>query len=526
VVSWPIKANTYDGPVSTARRVILAGSGGLVLFWAFPDVGWWPTAILAIGVLYMALRDAPTRVGFGLGWLFGMTFLLPHLWWAYVAAGWLPWAALSAAESIAIGLLGAFTARMTRRGTLGRFVWLEPVAFALLWVGAEQLRSAWPLGGFPWGRLAFSMADSPLARLVWLGGVPLVSFAVALLGAILGVGILALGERRISQGLAALVGVIAFGLLPLGLPLEGRAESGVLTVAWAQGNLANEGLDSFGRAREVADNHRDATLALAQEYPDTPVDLIIWPESASDIDPRSDVQTAAAATEAARAFNAPLLLGTNDYSPAEGRYNTSIVWLPSGKALPGVEYRKQQIVPFGEYIPNRSFVRLFSKEVDRVVTDVIPGEGPTRIDIPIASLDRDVIIGPIICFEVAYDWVSRDAVREGAEFLAVQTNNATFGVTAESTQQLAMSRLRAMETGRATFQISTVGVSAVISPTGRVVDRAELFTGDAGIAIVPLRTTLTPASKWGAPLALGLELLAGLVALGAVFTRPLGRNGR
>jgi len=498
----------------------------LVLFLAFPDVGWWPTAILAIGILYMALRDAPTRVGFGLGWLFGMTFLLPHLWWAYVAVGWIPWVALSAAESIAIGLVGAFTARLTRLGMLGRLQWLEPAGFALLWVGAEQLRSAWPFGGFPWGRLAFSMADSPLARAAWLGGVPLVSLMVALFGAILGVGFLALGERRIVQGLAAPVALIALGLLPLGLPLDGRAENGVLTVAWAQGNLANEGLDSFARAREVTENHRDATLTLAQEHPLAAVDLIVWPENASDIDPRRDAETAATVTQAAQAFGVPLLLGTNDYSPDNGRYNTSLVWLPSGVPLEGAEYRKQQPAAFAEYIPIRSIARRFSSDVDRVSVDVLPGEWPARIDVPIASLDRDVTVGPIICFEVAYDWVPRQAVREGAEFLAVQTNNATFGVTAESTQQLAMSRLRAMETGRATFQISTVGVSAVISPTGRVVDRAELFTRDGGIATVPLRTTLTPASRWGGPMALGLELRAVLMALGAVFTRPLGRIGR
>ncbi|MBC7298776.1 MAG: apolipoprotein N-acyltransferase, partial [Demequina sp.] len=214
----------------------------------------------------------------------------------------------------------------------------------------------------------------------------------------------------------------------------------------------------------------------------------------------------------------------NDYTPVNGRYNTSRVWLPSGQALPGAADRKQQPAAFAEYIPMRSIARRFSSAVDRVSVDVLPGEGPARIEVPITSLDRDVTVGPIICFEVAYDWVPRQAVREGAEFLAVQTNNATFGATAESTQQLAMSRIRAMETGRATFQVSTVGVSAVISPTGRVIDRAELFTRDAGIATVPLRTTLTPASHWGGPLAVGLELLAGLVALGVLLSRSRGRG--
>jgi apolipoprotein N-acyltransferase len=362
-----------------------------------------------------------------------------------------------------------------------------------------------------------------LGRLSWLGGAPLVSLAVALLGAILAVGFFAISERRIVAGLAAPVAVIIVSLLPIVLPLDGRAQTGEITIAWAQGNLANEGLDSFARAREVTNNHRDATLALAKEYPGAAVDLIIWPENASDIDPRADTETAAAVTASARAFMAPLLFGTNDYSPDNGRYNTSMVWLPSGVPLEGAEYRKQQPAAFAEYIPIRSIARIFSSDVDRVSVDVLPGQWPARIDVPIAALDRDVTVGPIICFEVAYDWVPRQAAREGAEFLAVQTNNATFGVTPESTQQLAMSRLRAMELGRSTFQVSTVGVSAVISPTGRVLDRAELFTRDGGIATVPLRESLTPAAQWGGALALALVLLAGLMAAAALLT-PSGRR--
>ena len=525
-MSWRTDANAYAGAVSTARRVTLAAVSGVALFLAFPDVGWWALAPAAIGGLYVAVRDATARGGFGFGWVFGMTFFLPHLWWAYVAVGPVPWLALSAVESVAIGLVGALMAHVRRSAMCASARWLEPVAFALLWTGAELLRSGWPFGGFPWGRIAFGVVDSPLAQLAWLGGAPLVSFTAALIGAVLGAGALALRERRIIFTLASAVSVVPLVLLPLGLPLDARAEDGTLTVAWAQGNLANEGLDSFARAREVTSNHRDATLELAADNPGAAVDLVIWPENASDIDPRVDAETAAAITEAASAFDAPLLLGTNDYSPAEGRYNTSLVWLPSGEALDGAEYHKQQPAAFAEYIPIRSIARRFSSDVDRVSVDVIAGEGPARISIPIASLGRDVVVGPIICFEVAYDWVPRQAAREGAEFLAVQTNNATFGATAESTQQLAMSRLRAIETGKATLQISTVGVSAVISPTGRVLDHAALFTRDAGIAVIPLRTSLTPATHWGGPIEVGFEVLAVLIGVAAIVLRVRKRDIR
>src|SRR5690606_22928953 len=160
-------------------------------------------------------------------------------------------------------------------------------------------------------------------------------------------------------------------------------------------------------------------------------------------------------------------------------------------------YAKQRPAPFAEYIPMRDLARRFSDAVDRVRTDMLPGTGVAVVDLPSTRLDRDVRLGVGICFEVAYDRIIREAVQHGAEVLVVPTNNATFGITAESTQQLAMSRLRAIEHGRATVQISTVGVSGVITPRGRVVERTELFTPAQMKAELPLRTTLTPASRYG-----------------------------
>ena len=522
--SLPTKRTAYAGPVSSARRVLIAIAGGLTLFLAFPDVGWWIAAPVAIAMFYVAILRATARGAFGYGWLLGMAFFLPHLWWAFVAVGPVPWIALSALESIAIGLVGCLFVHVKRSKLLDRARWLEPAVFSVLWVALELLRSGWPFGGFPWGRVAFSAVDSPFVRLAWLGGAPLVSFAVVLVGAMVGAAVVALRERRLLAATAAALASVAAFVAPIGVPLDGRAETGTLSVAWVQGNLANEGLDSFERAREVTQNHRDASLDLAAREPNTPIDLVIWPESASDIDPRFDAETAGDITVAAQALDAPILLGTNDYTPENGRYNLSLVWLPDGTQLAGAEYRKQVPAAFAEYIPIRSIARIFSKEVDRISTDVLPGKDPARIEVPITSLGRTVTLGPIICFEVAYDWVPRQAAREGAEFLAVQTNNATFGVTPESTQQLAMSRLRAIETGRATLQVSTVGVSAVISPTGRVVDRAELFTRAAGIAEIPLRTSLTPATHWGGPLEVAFEAFGAAIAGLAIALRMRRRR--
>ena len=507
------------------RRLVMSSAAGLTLAVAFPDIGWWWAAPLALGMLYLLFRAMTPRQAFGYGWIAGISFFLPHLWWAYVAVGAVPWIALSAAEAVAVALTGWAFALVHSRVALKSLRAFEPLAFAVLWVAAELLRSAFPFGGFPWGRLAFAMADAPLVGLAWLGGAPLVSLAVALLGALGGQTLVALRNRQVVQVFAAPV----FGLVILMsgwvIPLDARAQSGTLTVGWAQGNVENAGLDSFSNAREVTGNHRDATVELAQSLSAGDIVLMVWPENASDIDPRFDSQTARAVSQAAAAVNAPVLLGTVDYTPANARYNLSLVWLPDGTQLEGQEYRKQVPAPFAEYIPLRSFARLFSEDVDRVTRDMLPGTAPARLSIPIQSLSRDVVVGPIICFEVAYDWISRQAVNEGAEFLAVQTNNATFGITPESTQQLAMSRLRAVETGRATLQVSTVGVTAVIAPDGEVLDSTELFTQDAGIAEIPLRTELSPASRFGGAVEGALAIAGALLVLIALGT-PRQRSKR
>ncbi|MFN3866227.1 MAG: apolipoprotein N-acyltransferase, partial [Demequina sp.] len=398
--------------------------------------------------------------------------------------------------------------------------WLGVLAFAVLWTGMEALRSMVPFGGFPWGRVAFSQLESSVASLAWIGGAPLASFAAALAGALLGAAAESLLKRRIIVAIAAPLAAIAVVASGLFVPLDGQATTGTLRVGVVQGNVPNAGLDAFAQAREVTRNHRDGTLALMAEDPGT-LDLLLWPENASDYDPRADEESRALVSEAAQAAGAPLLLGTNDYSPPEGRYNSMLLWSADGAVMDS--YSKQRPAPFAEYIPIRDFARKFSPEVDRVQHDVLAGEGPATIGLPVTELGRTVTLGTVICFEVAYDRIVTNAVAAGAEVLLVPTNNASFGDTAESTQQLAMSRLRAIETGRATIQASTVGVSAVIDPRGRVLQETGLFTAEQMHATLPLRDGITPAVRFRlvwewAP------LLGALALVGTGISRRLGQR--
>ncbi len=512
--------------------VLLALACGVLLVLAFPSTGLWFLAPVAVAALTLATRGRPARTGFVLGLLAGLAFFLPHLHWSGVYVGVLPWAALATLEALFVAALGA----------LLPFAWKAPgggvgtvVTVTGLWVADEALRGREPFGGFPWGRLAFSQADGPMLALARFGGAPLVSAAVAASGALLAVavvsGLRARGRRaggaaadarrprtRAAGALAAALAVVVAPLLLPGPP----AAVGYTQVAAVQGNVPAAGLEFNAQRRAVLDNHVAATLALAARVRAGTVaapDLVLWPENASDIDPLRNPDAAQQIARAADAVGVPLLVGAVLEEPQGRLSNAAIVWGPDGTAGagPGQRYVKRHPAPFAEYIPYRSFFRAVSSKVDLVRKDFVAGRSVGLLQM------GGVRVGDVICFEVAYDGLVRDPVRAGADLLVVQTNNATFGYTDESVQQLAMSRLRAVETGRSVVHISTVGVSGLIDADGRVLARSSHFTQETLVARLPLRTAITPAVRLGA-WPEGLIAALGLVLVAAAILRSRRRT--
>lgn len=526
-----------------AWTLLLASVGGLVTEMAFPGRSWWPAAIVGIALLALALRRDSARWNtlVGLGW--GLGFFLPHLYWANASVGAIPWVALAILEA---ALVGTFSAGWTwsRRALFlkGRPI-AQAAAFATAWVMIEQARSAWPFGGFPWGRLAFSQTDAPTIALASIGGAPLVSAVVAAAGALLAHALLAaraiVTDRTVRGGptrrahtrtaASALAGagvIVGAGLLvPLpasGEPVPGDPASGSLRIAAVQGNVARPGLDAFEHRLEVLRNHVAGTVAVRDAVGRGGVDVVLWPENAADVDPRTDRAARALVVEAVSAVDTPVLVGTLSYD-ALGRYNDSVLWTPDEG--PVATYTKQHPAPFGEYIPIRGFARLFTDKVDLVRTDMLPGAEVGIVPLDVARLGRTVPIADAICFEVAYDGLLREAVLAGGEIIVVQTNNASFGRTQESVQQLAMTRLRAIEHGRTAVQVSTVGVSGIIAPDGTVLQRTELFTAAQMIETVPLRSTLTLADRLGFWPLWVAAAVAVVVLLAGLRTAAAGRGG-
>ena len=496
---------------------LLAVAAGLAGWLAFPTPGVWPLAFASVAGLSLAVDRRRSRTGAWLGLLYGAAFFCPLLHWTGVYVGAAPWLILAIAEAGFFAGLGALLPVVQRLP--GAPAWV-----AAAWVLQEALRDRLPFGGFPWGRLAFSQASSPLRWFAALGGAPLVSFAVALAGALLALAARAGWAMRWRWAAVAAAGALAVPMLggllswPLGPAPDGQGRTAV--VALVQGSVPDRGLAFEDRAREVLDNHVAQTEKLATEIAAGTApkpDLVVWPENSSDVDPFTDRAAFAEIDAVVKRLGVPVLVGAILDGPgADHRRNAGILWSPTSG--PGAQYIKRHPVPFGEYIPLRSLAEKVTSAAKLVDRDMVAGTGDGLLR------GGPFPIGDVICFEVAYDSLVRSSVAAGAQLLVVQTNNATFGHTAETYQQLAMSRLRAVESGRTVLQVATTGVSAVIGPDGGIRQRSgALFTPAVLDASIPLRSTDTLATRVGAVPEYVLAALA-VAAFGAAVWRVRRRR--
>ncbi|MFD3324425.1 apolipoprotein N-acyltransferase [Streptomyces sp. NPDC058701] len=490
-------------------RAGLAALAGALLYLSFPPRPLWWLAPFALALLAGSLHGRRARAGFGLGFFAGLGYLLPLLSWTGEEVGPVPWLALTALEAAFIGLTCLGIALVSRLPA-----W--PFFAAAVWVAGEALRARAPFGGFPWGKLAFGQADGVFTPLVALGGTPLLSFGVALCGFGLYEVLRAARShpRRATAALAALAVALPVGASLASRPLvSDAAEDGTVVAALIQGNVPRLGLDFNSQRRQVLDNHAARTVQLAEDVKAGRApkpDFVVWPENSSDLDPYAEPDARAVIDRAVKAIGVPVAIGAVVAPETGPLRNTMILWDPVKG--PTETYDKRKIQPFGERIPMRSFVRLFSSDVDRVRRDFGPGKEPGVFAMAGSG------VGMVTCFEAAFDDAVRSTVRAGAQVITVPSNNATFGRSQMTYQQLAMDRVRAVEHSRTVLVPVTSGVSAVIRPDGGVVSQTKMFTADALVAEIPLRSTRTPATVVG-PLPEYALLLLAAAGLGWTATR-------
>jgi apolipoprotein N-acyltransferase len=516
----PRRSTTSDAARWWVRwlPVGLAFAGGVALYASFAPLAWWPLAVVGTAAILLAARGQSWRGGLAVGFAAGLGEFVPLIAWLHVVTP-LAWIALALIEAVYLALLGSGLAMV-----VGRLPgW--PVWTACLWVGEELVRDRWPLGGFSWGRLAFSQGNTPFTGYAALAGAPAVTFAVALSAGLLAFAVLALRNRAGRGGLAGILAAVA-GAAAVGVPLLGLAiprptEGKSVQVAVIQGNVPHPGTHFLGRAEDVLNNHLAETAVLTAKVKSGELakpQLVLWPENASDVDPFEDAKAYAEIQAAATTLGVPILVGAVLQDGPNNASNTGIVWDPA--TGPGERYTKRHLVPFGEYIPFRGLISHLTNLTTLVPENFVPGHAVGTLTVGPAT------IADVMCFEVAFDEQVRDGVTHGGQLIVVQTNNATYMHTAETQQQLAMSQLRAVEHGRSVVVAATSGISAVIAPDGRVLAKTGELTPAIIDRSVVLRSSLTIADHLGATPEWVVGILGMLSIVAGVVVNRSRRGSR
>jgi len=502
----PPRALPAPAALPLLPAVLLAVVAGFVLTGSFPGLGWWPLAFVGTALMLWSLIGRTFLSGVLVGLFGGFSFFGSLVLWSTVYLGPVPWLALSSATTVffaaGTGLIAvvwrwAPVLWPTRLGRLG----LVPLIVAGVWLTREAVISVWPWGGFSWGRLSFSQSESPFGHLAAYLGASGLSFLIAWLCALL----LQLARERTAPwslrgglAVAAVAGVLA-------VPAWPTPASGSIRVAAVQGD-SDSGLFAQHRPGEILQDHISGTLPLIGQ----PIDLVVWPENASDLDPLRYPQAADALDYLSANIGAPIVTGTITQD-GDKTYNSVLLWEAGKGAV--AQYDKMHPVPFAEYLPDRDFFYPLAPDLFKLVPrDYSIGTRPNVFDID------GVKAGIAICFDIVDDSLIQRMADGGAQLILAPTNNADFGHTDESAQQLAIARLRAIETGRSLVNISTVGTSAIIAPDGSTIDRLPVFEPGSMVAEVPLSTAVTPAMaavrgpEW---LGCGIGLAGLLMSLGA-----------
>lgn len=445
---------------------LVAVVGGLLLAAATPPWGFWVLAFAGVALLDHALTDAgPTRRRrFGLAWLTWAALLLPSISWirALTLPGYL----------IASAVFAAFLAAGTvlaPRGP-GRFVAL-PAGIML----AEWVRWRWPFGGVPLSNLAIAQVAGPLAPILRVGGALLV-VGVTLTA---GMAVAALWKRHVAVA-AALAGAVAVVLAlalvaPSGSPTGRRLDVAVVQGGGPQGTRAIDTQPGI-----VLERHLAASEGLD---PDADLDLIVWPEDVVDVATFDDTPEEANLEALARRNGATFVAGVIEDDGDDAFRNWAVAYGPDGPEVD--RYEKVERVPFGEWVPFRGLLEQVAG-ASLPSRDARIGETPAVVDTPAGRL------GVSISWEIFFGERARDAIGSGGQVLLNPTNGSSYEGTLVQTQQVASSRMRAIETGRWVVQAAPTGFSAVIAPDGEVLQR----TGVSERAILYDTVALREGETW------------------------------
>lgn len=432
-------------------NLLLSALSGLLLSAAFEPIALWWLAPIALALAMYALANSERKYLSVMA--FALTFNLVLLHWTSIYVGSLPWIILATGLTL-------FYLPLVAVKRLGISF------FPLIFIVLEEIRNHFPFQGFGWARIAYSQADAPYAKIAAHGG----AVALSAITVLIGLFIYHISQKELQF---LIVLPIVLVLIPINVDINQTTQALLI-----QGNVPQLGLDFNSRATEVFNNHVEETNSALQSKKE--VDFILWPENAVDVDPFRNPEL----FETLNTFTTPLIVGAIVNRDKE-ILNTSILWTKEKQNV----YIKQHLTPFGEYIPLRSLAAKISPLVEDV-RDFSAGNESVIFNVAGAK------IAPIICFELLDDQILHDAAKS-SNLLAVQTNSATFGDSAESAQQLQITRIRAIEHSRNILSVSTTGYSAVIDYNGQVLQKTAMGTAEHLYAQVGLISSTSPRDRIG-----------------------------
>jgi apolipoprotein N-acyltransferase len=477
--------------------VVLAA--GTALAFAFPEADLSPIAWLAVAPLLIAGRGAGWRRGAGLGFVFGFAFFGTLLVWVSLV-GWVAWAVLVVMEALFVAAFGALWGALSGQLSAPGRIALAAAA----WMGAEFLRAAVPVVGFPWGQLAQSQHN-----LLWMlrlasvgGGLFLGCVLMIVNGCVAEIWSSVRTRRRTATVTAA----VACALLLVGFVIpENRATGHPARVAIVQGNVPQTA-PSFSKDVQILADHVQLTKELAGR-----ADLVVWPESSVALDP-DEKGVAKVIGEAAIAAGAPMIVGGNEPDPTGTKYLVeSFEVSPEGVIVD--RYQKTHLVPFGEYVPARGLLGWIPM-LNQVPYDAIPGKTGKIFDVGGGR------VAPVISFEGDFGSLVQQRIAAGGRLLVVATNTSTWGHSWASAQHVAFSQLRAAENGVWVVHAALSGISAFIDPSGRVVGDIGLYEQASLVHEVRFASSVSIYARTGGRIPETILLLAAAIVLADLRYRP------
>jgi len=468
----------------TRRDLFLCAASGLLVAAAFPPLGAWPVAWVAWVPLLMVVRGRSPRAAFLPGFAAGLVGAVATFHWIVIVVHTYGHAPLPFAI-FALVLLSAYLAlypaawamgvTCAARAGEGAAVWLG----AGLWVALEFLRT-YLISGFPWALLANSQAGVlPIIQIAEWTGAYGVSFLLIFANGSIAAVVVSLAKQRRSREVWIRLGALTLLIAVIFSFGQGRRQAiatrmqarHALTVALIQGNIPQDVKWDAAFVTRSLDRHLSLTAAAARKQPD----LIVWPEAATTFFFQDEPVLAGRILQAADQSHAPILFGASAYRldsvngrPKARYFNSAYLVAPGGRVLG--RYDKIHLVPFGEFVPFRRFLRFLPRVATGIAgDDFTPGDGQALLS---AAGHR---FGVLICYEGIFPALSRDLDRRGADLLVNITNDAWFGRSGAPGQHLEAAVFRAVEGRIGIARAANTGISALIQPTGEVTKRTGLF---------------------------------------------------